>query len=113
MVIKPEERLTSEEKAFEVEMSVSGGGSTVYKTNSDFSTWTQVDNVKMDNGVARFAAQEGGVYVAVAHSKAGMIAGIVVGVLVLVGVLVGASVLYVRKQPGKANAFFRSCQGKV
>ena len=55
MVINPEEWLTSEEKAFEVEMSVSGGGATIYKTNSDFSTWTQVDNVQMDNGVAHFA----------------------------------------------------------
>ena len=93
-------------------MTVEGSDVTVFRTSSDFTIWTRMD-AKIADGVARFDATEGGVYIAVSNTNVGMIVGIVVAVLLLVGVIVGGTVLYFKRHPDKGQAIKRSCQRQV
>jgi len=68
---------------------------------------------QIQNDVATFETNEGGVYVAVGHTKEGVIAGAVVGSLLLVAIVVVAVVLYVRKHSQKFDSVRRNFQHKV
>lgn len=111
-VIHPEGRLTEEGETFEVEMSVDSSDVTVYRTSSEFATWSKVE-AQVEGSVVKFSAEEGGVYVAVGHNSVGLIVGIVVAVLVLIAVLIGGTVFYFKRHPDKASTFMRSFQQKV
>ncbi len=85
----------------------------VYRTEStSFATWSRVD-IEITNSRAVFAAQDGGVYVAVTHSKAGLVAGAVIGSLLLVTVIVGGTYFYCRRNPETIANLRRSLQSKV
>lgn len=72
----------------------------IYRSNSEnFPGWTKVD-ASIDNGVAEFQVDEGGVFVARSHSSVGPIIGIVIGCIAL-GLIVIAAVVYFKKNPAK------------
>lgn len=72
----------------------------IYRSNSEnFPGWTKVD-ASIDNGVAEFQVDEGGVFVARSHSSIGPIIGIVIGCIAL-GLIVIAAVVYFKKNPAK------------
>ena len=115
LVVHPEEQITEEGKTFIVEMEVDAGGSdnvVVYRSSTNAPAWTRVQ-AQVENNLATFETGEGGVYVAVGHTKDGVIAGAVVGALLLVAIIVGATVFYCRKNPGKLESVKRTFANKV
>lgn len=113
--------MTANGKTVAVSMKVNEDANDVviYRSNSEnFSGWTKVDT-SINNGVAEFQVDEGGVFVARSHSSAGPIIGIVIGCIVL-GLIVIAAVVYFKKNPakwmalrGSANYAEKSLSNKV
>ena len=115
-MLQPEEQLAPEQKTFSMEMEVNKGAVediAIYRSDSaSFATWTRVE-AEIEDGKATFQAQHGGVYVAVKHSNAGLIAGAVIGTLILVAVIAGGTFFYLRKNPAALSNMKRSFQSKV
>jgi len=84
----------------------------IYRTSEDSTTWTRVD-AQISGGTASFDTEEGGVYVAAGHTKAGVIAGAVIGALAVVAIIVIATVLYARKNPEKLSSLRHTFASKV
>ena len=113
--------MTTNGKTVAVSMKVNEDANDVviYRSNSEnFSGWTKVDT-SINNGVAEFQVDEGGVFVARSHSSAGPIIGIVIGCIAL-GLIVIAAVVYFKKNPakwmalrGSANYAEKSLSNKV
>ena len=121
IILSPEKKLTANGKTVAVSMKVNEDANDVviYRSNSEnFSGWTKVDT-SINNGVAEFQVDEGGVFVARSHSSAGPIIGIVIGCIAL-GLIVIAAVVYFKKNPakwmalrGSANYAEKSLSNKV
>ena len=115
LIVSPEEQLAAEGQNFQITIDIDSPGVDdihIYRANGDLSQWTTLD-ADISGKTATFAAQHGGAYVAVRHSKTGVIVGAVVGVLVLIAILVGGTLLYRRHNPEVFVAFTRSFQQKV
>lgn len=101
IILSPETKLTDDGKTVKVMMSVEDKSSIeIYRSDSEtFGSWSKV-NANINNGLAEFQTDQGGVFVARAHSNTGPIIGIVVGVLA-VGLIVIAAVVYFKRNPQK------------
>ncbi|CAH1783889.1 unnamed protein product [Owenia fusiformis] len=117
----PETKLTQGDKTFTVQMKVEQPGTKnvgVYRTNNDFATWTRLD-ADINDGLATFEAQGGGVYVARTEPQVGVIVGVCIGLIALVAIIIGG-ILYFKKNPDKLESLRggarnagRSVQNKV
>lgn len=101
IVLSPEIKLTDDGKTVTVMIKVEDKSSVeIYRSDTEtFGSWSRVD-ASINNGVAEFQTDQGGVFVARAHRNVGPIIGIVIG-LVAVGLIVIAAVVYFKKNPEK------------
>ncbi|ELT93316.1 hypothetical protein CAPTEDRAFT_125179 [Capitella teleta] len=113
--LSPEGVLVVEGKNVDMEFRVQPGSFddvAVYRTTSRGSTWTKID-ANVDNGFAKFQTSEGGVFVAIGYTRAGVIAGAVIGALIGVALIAVATFFYSRKNPQSFSGFKRTFAGRV
>ncbi|KAK7102363.1 protein DD3-3-like [Littorina saxatilis] len=112
-VVSPEQTMSASGKGIMTKMSITTDDDdvAVYRSNTEnFATWVQVTGVQINDGVASFQAQQGGVYVARTKEKnVGLIVGITILCIVIIAVIVGG-VIYFKRHPGKWLAVKTSCR---
>lgn len=116
-MVHPQEKLTTADKKFTVEIKVTESGSfhktNVYYARGDHSEWLQVDSVQYNGGWASFQTEMGGTFVVLGEPDGGAIAGLVIGLLVVILIVVVAIIFFARKNPETMGRFTRGFQNKI